>query len=225
MVMEKSLVSVRGEATLTCDPEIARVSVTVDARDKDRADALSLLARRRDAVTSLLSQGGGSIERTEGGSAHVRPDFKDGRGREHVSGYVASSRFMVTINDFAVLSDVVTALVQLEMTTVDGPSWHLRPDSLFHRRARILAAQDALERAREYAAAFGTSVVELVELADPGLLSERGTDRYRASAAMGYALSGDFDEDEPSFDFEPVPQDVRAFVDARFTIEAPDLST
>jgi uncharacterized protein len=222
--MANPLVSVRGEAFLSCEPEVAKVSVSVNARAKDRPQALALLARRRDEVTSLLAQSGTAIERTEDGSAHVRPDFKDGKGKEQVIGYVASIQSYLTINDFAVLSDIVTSLVRLDMTTVDGPTWQLRPASPQYRKARVLAAQDALTRAREYAEAFGTTVVELIELADRGLLSEQSQGRAVASRMSMSALSSWDEDDGPSFDFQPVTQDVRGVVEARFSIAAPDLS-
>jgi uncharacterized protein len=222
--MANPLVSVRGEAFLSCEPEVAKVSVSVNARAKDRPQALALLARRRDEVTSLLAQSGTAIERTEDGSAHVRPDFKDGKGKEQVIGYVASIQSYLTINDFAVLSDIVTSLVRLDMTTVDGPTWQLRPASPQYRKARVLAVQDALTRAREYAEAFGTTVVELIELADRGLLSEQSQGRAVASRMSMSALSSWDEDDGPSFDFQPVTQDVRGVVEARFSIAAPDLS-
>jgi uncharacterized protein YggE len=222
--MENPLVSVRGEAILRCEPEVAKVSVTVNARAKERAQALSLLSRRRDEVASLLEQSGTAIERTEDGSAHVRPEFKDGKGKEQVIGYVASSQSDITINDFAALSDIVTSLAQLEMTTVDGPTWQLRPSSPQHRKARILAAHDALTRAREYAEAFGTTVVDLLELADRGLLSEQSRGAAVAAASRMSRHSSWDEDDDPSFDFQPVAQDVRGVVDARFSIAAPDLS-
>jgi uncharacterized protein YggE len=221
--MENPLVSVRGEAFLRCDPEIAKVSVTVDARAKQRSQALAGLAERRERVSSLLAATGESIERTEDGSGHVRPDWETAKGKEQITGYVASTRTTLTINDFTVVSDIVTSLAALDMTTVDGPSWHLRPGSPQRRKARILAAQDALARAREYADAFGTKVVDLVELADLGMLSEQSPAGYRAAAAVSRS-SHDFDDDT-SFDFQPVTQEVRGVVEARFTIEAPDLST
>jgi uncharacterized protein YggE len=224
--MENPLVSVRGEAILRCEPEVAKVSVTVNARAKERAQALSLLSRRRDEVASLLEQSGTAIERTEDGSAHVRPEFKDGKGKEQVIGYVASIQSDLTINDFAVLSDIVTSLAQLDMTTVDGPTWQLRTDSPQHRKARILAAQDALSRAREYAEAFGTTVVELIEIADLGLLSERGPASAAAASRMKMSRHSSYadEADGLSFDFQPVTQDVRGVVEARFSIAAPDLS-
>jgi uncharacterized protein YggE len=227
--MENPLVSVRGQAFLSCEPEVAKVSVTVNARAKDRPQALTLLAQRREEVASLLAHSGTAIERTEDGPAHVRPEFKDAKGKEQVIGYVASSQSDLTINDFAVLSEIVTSLAQLDMTTIDGPTWHLRPGSPQHRNARVLAAQDALSRAREYAEAFGTTVVELIELADLGLLSEHAPERFAVAAAasrtrMSRHGSYDDEDDGPSFDFQPVTQDVRGVVDARFSIAAPDLS-
>jgi uncharacterized protein YggE len=225
--MENSLVSVRGEAFLSCDPDIAKVSVTVNARAKDRPQALALLARRRAELASLLAQAGAAIELTKDRSAHVRPDFKDGKGKEQVIGYVASSESEITVNDFSALSDIVTSLARLDMTSVDGPTWQLHQASPQYRKARILAAQDALARAREYAEAFGTTVVELLELADLGLLSEQS--RGAATAASRMRMSrrtswNDDEDDDTSFDFQPVTQEVRGVVEARFSIKAPDLA-
>jgi uncharacterized protein YggE len=222
-VADKALVSVRGEARVETEPDIATVEVRVTSRSKDRAQAISALARRRDEISSLLAEHGGAIEKFEESSTHIRPDFKDDKSKERIAGYFGSSQFTVTIGDFAVLADVVTALAQQEATSVSGPYWALRPDSPARARARILAAQNALVRAREYADAFDTRVLDLVELADLGMLSEASAEPARAASARRLSAAHD-DEDEPSFDFTPVAQTVHAMVDARFTIESPTLT-
>jgi uncharacterized protein YggE len=230
-VAQHPLISVRGAGIVETAPEIARVLVTVTARSKDRAEVLTALAQRRADVTALLAIHGAAVEKIEEGSTHVRPDFrtdiKGDRGKERITGYYATTRFEVTITDFTVLGDIVASLAGQEGTSISGPSWHLRTDSPVRRAARTLAAKDALVRAREYADAFGSKVVELVELADVGMLSDSGggSDRYASRTAIGVALSGGWDEDEhePSFDFTPVAQTVHEQVDARFVVEAPDL--
>jgi uncharacterized protein len=127
------LVSVRGEAIVETAPETARVTVSVTARFKDRAEVLTVLARRREEVTGLLATHGAAVEKVEEGSTHVRQDFgediKRNRGAEHITGYYATSRFDVTIGDFTVLGDIVTSLARQDVTNVSGPFWRLRPDS------------------------------------------------------------------------------------------------
>jgi uncharacterized protein len=220
-VADRALVSVRGEAQVETEPDIATVEVTVTSRSKDRSETLNVLAGRRDHLTALLVEHGGAIEKVVESSTHVRPEHEDDHGRTRIIGYVGTSQFTVTINDFSLIGIVVTALAQEEATSVSGPFWALRPDSPARSRARILAAQNALVRAREYADAFDTLVVELVELADLGLLSESVASPARHSAR---ALSGSDENDAPTLTFTPVPQTVRASVDARFRIEAPNLT-
>ncbi len=215
------VISVRGEAQLEVEPEIALVGVTVMAQDKDRRHALELLAGRTRAVADLIKGYGEAVEKLESGPARVHPVFKDGKGRERVAGYVARAGFSVTVSDFAVLGELVPGLASEEMVTVTGPVWRLRPRSQVYRQARLSAARDATQRAREYAEAFGGRVTGLVEAADAGLLGaarEAGPVSFHASAR----LAGGIEEAElPEFDFEPARQTVHAEVEARFTMTAP----
>lgn len=220
-------ITVRGEATLEVDPEIAVVSVTVMARDADRHRALESLAKRSDQVLALVRGQGEAVEKLESGAASVYPEFKRSKVREpvvneRIAGYVASGSLTVTVRDFTVLGDLVTALAGAEMVAVAGPWWNLRPDSPVRREARVTAARDALRRAREYAEAFGGRVTGLTEVADAGMLGERDQPVVmRAMAASAGALGA---AAEPArLDFEPAKQTVRAQVEARFTMTAPDL--
>ena len=221
---DTATVSVRGEARIEAEPETAQVTVSVSARAKDRAQVLALLAKRRDDVASLLEGHGAAVEKVEGGSTDVHPELKDDRGKERIAGYLGSSRFVVTVGDFTLLGEIVTSLARQEMTSITGPFWQLREDSPVYRQARVVAAQDALTRAREYAEAFGTSVLELLELADLGLLGDSTADGARGLRRT-MASRASMSDDEPVFNFTPVAQVVYANVDARFTVAAPDLST
>ncbi len=82
------VISVRGEARLEVEPEIALLGVTVMAQDKDRHRALKLLAGRARAVADLIRGYGEAVEKLESGPARVHPAFRDGKGRERVTGYV-----------------------------------------------------------------------------------------------------------------------------------------
>jgi len=213
------VISVRGEATLEVEPEIAVVWVVVMARDADRHKAVDLLAGRTGRAGEMIKGYGEAIEKLESHPVNVQPVFSGGRIREKVSGYLARAGFTVTVRDFAVLGDLVAGLAGADMVTVTGPDWQLRPDSPVYRAARLAAAKDATRRAGEYAEAFGGRISGLVEAADSGLMGDTGHPRLMAaSRALSAGATADV---TPEFDFDPAMQTVSAQVEARYTMTAP----
>jgi hypothetical protein len=128
------------------------------------------------------------------------------------------------VRDFTVLGELVSRLATLELASVAGPWWSLRPDSPVYRQVRIAAAQDATLRAREYAEAFGGRLGELIEAADAGLLSSEASQPQRGPRMFAAALRGGPAQEEPSLDLEPVMQTVSAQVEARFAMVQPEPS-
>jgi uncharacterized protein len=214
------VISVMGEAILEVEPEIAVVWVTVLARDRDRRQAVDLLAERSRRVTQLIEGFGDAIEKVESAPVNVHPEFKDGKPRERVTAYVARAGVSVAVADFAVLAEFVTGLAGQEMTAVTGPDWQLRPDSPVHRQARLAAAKDAMQRAREYAEAFGGTITGLLEASDPGMLAQTQP-RHTAFRAAALSARPVADDGAPEFDFAPGKQTVTAQIQARFVMTAP----
>ncbi|WP_165984386.1 SIMPL domain-containing protein [Streptomyces sp. YIM 98790] len=217
-------ISVRGEARLEVDPEIARIGISVRARGSDRRAALADLTRRNTTVLELVKSYGEAVERTETGAFTIAPELKQGRG-ERVRAYHGRVHIQATVTDFTTLGELTTRLADLELTRVDGPWWGLRPDSPVYREARQQAVREAVVRAREYAAALGAGLSGLLELADRGLESAfPETQRLVAApAAFGTPRGAAAESAAPALDLEPRRQTVRAEVSARFTITRPEL--
>ncbi len=154
----------------------------------------------------------------------MAPVLKDNRPRERVAGYQARGGLEVTVRDFGILGDLVIRTAGIEQVTVTGPWWQLRPGSPVRQEARRAAAADALDRARDYADAFGGRVTGLVEIADQELLAEppRVRHPFRAAAALSAGMQAG--DTAPQFDLEPAKQVVRGQVEARFTMTRPDLA-
>ena len=181
------VISVRGEASLEVEPDIAIVSVIVQARDRDREKVLRRLADRNRQMTGLIKGYGEAVEKLESGSANVRPELKDKRAGERVAGYLAQAGMRITIRDFTVLGELIVSLADAELVTVEGPWWALRPDSPVYREARLAAARDATVRVGEYADAFGGMLGDLLgqpTRACSPLMSGRRV-AQRVSAAAG----------------------------------------
>jgi uncharacterized protein YggE len=213
-------VAVRGSWTAEVPPERCRVGIAVGAHSADRAQALRDLTRRVEEVRTTLAGYGAAVESVEAGPLWARPQFRDRRPTERVTGYLAGVLLTATIVDFPVVGDLLLRVADRDMVTLEGPFWELRPDSDVHRRARTEAVRDARRRAEEYAAAAGARLTGLVEIADTGL-SAAG-DVHGGTAGFALARSARRSvADEVEFDVEPVPQTVSASVEARFTMAQP----
>ncbi|MEW1890025.1 MULTISPECIES: SIMPL domain-containing protein [unclassified Streptomyces] len=218
-------IAVRGEARLEVDPEIARLSLTVTARGKDRRAALEDLTRRNATVLELARTYGDAIEKIETGALSIHPELVQ-RGRdEKIRAYHGRVYITAVLNDFTALGEFITRVGDLEMTQVNGPWWALRPTSPAHGEARRQAVREAVQRAREYAGALGAELAALVELADIGAenaappVAFARTGGYGAPPqAPGAAAGG-----PPAIDLEPQRQTVYAQVNARFTMTPPKL--
>ncbi|WP_406434680.1 SIMPL domain-containing protein [Streptomyces sp. NBC_00631] len=216
------LLVVRGEAELEVEPELARITVMVSARGRDRRSTLDDLTRRNTTALDLIKSYGDAVEQLSTGAFSIAPEFTErGRG-ERVRTYHGRVQLTAEFTDFTVLGELVTRLADLELTRVDGPWWSLRPDSPVHGEARRRAVADAVQRAREYASALGTSLAALVELADTGV---EGPRPHRA--AFGGALRSRAVADMPApaepLDLEPPQLRVTAQVGAHFTMAPPRL--
>jgi len=217
------IVSVRGEATLEVDPELCEFAVTVMARGKDRRAALDqLTSQNKQLLDTLKSEYGDALERLETGLFSVYPESRLKRGDR--AAYQGSVRTRVVVKDFTVLGEMVTKVADLVRSSVNGPYWSLRPDSEAYRRARGEAVDEAVRRAREYAAALGSTLTAVLELADTGM-SHHGLMPMAPQARVMTAVAGPGgapDSGPAPLDLEPVRQSVYAAVEARFSATQPE---
>ncbi|MEU3843621.1 SIMPL domain-containing protein [Streptomyces sp. NPDC028635] len=218
-------IAVRGEAHLEVDPELARIGVTVTARGKDRRTTLADLTRRNADVLDLVKSYGDAVERLETGALTLTPVLTPKSRGEHVRTYHGAVHLTAELTDFTALGELTTRLADLDLTRVDGPWWSLRPDSPVHRTARRQAVQAAVQRAREYAEALGTTLAALVELADIG--AESPTPPYPPAPGRARSLTYGGPAEPaaaaPPLDLEPQRQHVHAQINARFTMVPPRL--
>jgi uncharacterized protein len=212
------VLAVRGEAHREVDPEIATIAATVSARSADRQRALQLLAERNNELRELVDTFGEVIERRETAGLWVYPDHSKKSSGERIKGYVGNATTNITVSDFTVLGDLVVALSNHEMTMVSCLGWGLRPDSPTYRDARHAALRDAVDRARQYAAALGVELVALIELADAGLSG-------RSEPIVPLAFAAESFGGGPELNLDPQRQRVYASVEARFKITEPAIGS
>ena len=192
------VISVRGQARVEADPEIAVIAVTVQARDRAQRALVELLASRNRQVLDLLGEYGEAVEKVESGPVSAYPEIKPKGQAEKVERYAGQARIHATIRDFTVLGELVTKLAGSGLVSIAGPWWSLRPDSPVHRQARTAAAHDAARRAQEYAEAFGGRLGQLIEAADAGLLTGQPDQETRGSTAASGRIRGGLADGPPT---------------------------
>ena len=90
-------VAVRGHWTAEVPPEVARIRVSVGARSGDRQQALRELGRRVEEARDALTGYSAAVESVEASPLWVHPQFRDGRPRERVTGYIEQGTKLGTL--------------------------------------------------------------------------------------------------------------------------------
>ncbi|MGH6656468.1 MAG: SIMPL domain-containing protein [Actinocrinis sp.] len=218
-----AIISVRGEATLLVDPEVADLTIVVVAHARDRREAFERLVKRNDEVLDLVRSYGDSVDRVESTGVSVAPELRRGKD-EKIRSYSGAVRVRVTIADLAILGELVARLSDVEAASIDGPYWRLRRSSPVYREARNRAVAEAVARARDYAEAVGSRVTGLLELADTGLTTDSTPSPRTMHGAMAWsrAASAPGNSEPPPLDLEPQQQTVYASVEARFQAVQPE---
>lgn len=218
---EAPLLTVRGEAELEVDPEIARIGITLTARGRDRRTTLDDLTRRNTTTLDLIKSYGDAVENLSTGNISLTPELTHrGRG-ERVRTYHGTIRLTAELTDFTALGELTTRLADLDLTRIDGPTWELRPTSPVHRRARQQAVREAVQRADEYAEALGTTVAALLELADTGTNGRPRAAFDRRAVRFSMAATDTEAAAPEPLDLEPPRIQVHAEVSAQFTMNPP----
>jgi uncharacterized protein len=207
--MTAPIVTVRGEAQLEGPPDLAGLSHALHASGDSAEAVRAQLATGSQAVAALLERFAGALERHSTSGLHVSPTFNH-RNPTKITGYTGTISTSLVVSDFDALSELLMALSALPSSQVDGPWWSLRPDNPMYREVRLAAIAEARRRAEDYAAAFGATVSELVEVSD---LDGMGVPmRMKGMAMEAMDFGGE------SFAFEPALQTVSGSVTVRFTL-------
>jgi uncharacterized protein YggE len=224
------LLSVRGDARQTVAPDYVILAGPIELSRESKAAAVQAAAAALDRLTTDLASLGAvalgvETERhrltwsAQSATTRAEREQSEQTGRYEPTGRVtATVAVVIAVRAFDTLDALGAVLATHEALNVREVSWHVDWDNPAWPEVRAAAIQAAIRKGHDYAAALGGSLHNVEHIADAGLLggSGSGGGGNFASTARGAMASSDGGEsDAPSLD--PVPQELAATIEARFT--------
>jgi uncharacterized protein YggE len=220
--------SVRGEARRMVPPDCAVVTAGIACLRGSKAEAVRAAAAELDRLTAgLAAQGGVALDAGTGrrpltwsaqsATTHAERVYDDKTGRHQLTGQVtAAVAVVITVRAFGLLDALGEALAAHEAVSVHYVDWQVDWDNPAWPDVRAAAIQAAITKGHDYAAALGGSLRTVEHIADAGLLGGDDAPRgFSGSKMARLAATGGGESDAPSLD--PVPQELVAIIEARFT--------
>ena len=163
---------VNGMGQVTVDPDLAILSVGVEARAKTVAEARDQAARGMEQIMQVLDSRKVESNDIKTQFFNISPEyqFNDRIRRQELVGYRVSNQVTVKIRDIESTGPILDDLVEAggDLVRVQGISFTREDTKALESQARKLAVEDLMNKAQEYAKLTG------VELGKPIFLSEGG---------------------------------------------------
>ncbi len=231
------VVSVRGEARQTVTPDAVHLQGAITEHGLSKPEALRQAAAAAERLTAALRPLGGRPLTVDSErapltwslqSAGTQPEGEPNphTGKWELTGRIASVVSVgLTVRDFSVLDAVGEALAPQQAVAIHSTAWTVDDDNPAWPDVRAAAIHSAIRKGRDYAAALGGALLDILHVADAGLLGSDNGSAYRASGRrMAMATSaGGPESGVPTLD--PVPQELVATIEARFSLTGVALST
>ncbi len=187
------LIVVRGTATRTCAADRGVLLVTARAKQPSAAESERALAELTTRTDEVLDRFVSIISGTSTAALSIRPNsyWHPETGRTVIDGHVGERGVRITIADPAQVGSLIRALYDAASVEVSGPDWELAEDNPVPAQIRRDAAQDARQRAEQYADGLGLSVGGVAFVREPGIPAEPpGVARALAFQADAELASG-----------------------------------
>jgi uncharacterized protein YggE len=231
-----TVLSVRGQARRVVPPDSAVADGNFEVVGSSKAAALAEASAIGDRITSDLAALGAVVQTLDTArhpltwvirNVGTRPEIvvPDPQTNlpEATGRIFAWAALSLTVRDFGLLDPLAAGLAGHESFRLHSVTWHVDDDNPGWRVVRADAIREAIRQGQDYASALGASLVHVEQIADAGLLggapqpAHGGWQMERAMGVSAMAMSGD-PNGGPSL--TPVPQEITATIEARFTTTA-----
>ena len=197
--LEQDYVAVVGVGEAHQFPDHATIIVGVVRTEKTSPEAVEALNEIVAEIYKVATDFGIAEENILSGNLNVSRTYDrirrpDGSSQSIHTGYDAEQTLIVRIDDVWRAGELLGELNQAGAETFSNPEFRSDDEAALFEKARDLAIQDALRRAREYAKASNKTLGDVQIIEESGLESQRlkfslrdvVTDKYRQEDSIQY---------------------------------------
>ena len=219
--MGEPTVTVRSDASLRARPDEARIDLEVWKVERHSEDAHADVARRSQALDTLLDELAIPKEQRTTAGVSVRAENEWSGSRWQRKGWRASNRILVRLTDISIAGKLIGEAVDRAEATVAGPWWSVTPAHPARTEVCTRAAVQARSKAQAYAEALGTRLGALEEIREPGTGRHEPPDMFvqRAMMPTPAAMTARADTPPPQIEIEPGEMDVYGSVELTYVLE------
>lgn len=159
-------ISTTGVGVVTAEPDIARFSVGLEARNEQLKPAQDEVTNESVAITDMLKAAGIEDKDIVTSSYQVTPVNKYDRNGNFVSieSYLVQMSISVTVRDITIVGDLLDQSVGLGADYVSSIQFSVADPDPYIREARQAAIADAKTKAEDYAVGSDSSLTGLFSL-------------------------------------------------------------
>lgn len=170
-------ISVDGEGEVIAVPDIALVTMSVEAEGLDIPKAQEEAAREANALIDYLKESDVDEKDIKTTNYSISPQYDYVReicpvgafcpgGRQELRGYKVMQTLQVKVRDTERVGEIVSGLGERGATNLYGPNFQVDDTDTLYEEAREKAIQDAKAEAERLADALGVRLVKVVSFYD-----------------------------------------------------------
>lgn len=183
---EQAQIMVSGQGAVMAVPDMAEISLGAQAVRPTPEAAMQAVSVAAGAVLGQLAGQGIAPEdmQTTSVNLHRKSRWDQGRNKEIIEGYEASTMVRIQVRDLDQLGQILSASVVDGANAVSGLSFRVSDPRPLEDAARKAAVQDAMAKAALYAEAAGVTLGAVQQISDVAAPSAGPTPRFAKMEAV-----------------------------------------
>ena len=158
--------TVTGEGKAIVRPDIATVSVGVQAQESSVKTVQSELNKTVNAVSAAIKKAGVDGKDIQTSNYSINPMYDYSGRTQRITGYQASSNLTIKVRNIDNANGVIDAATQAGATDVGGISFDVDDKTKVQNQARELAVADAKKKAADAARIAGFSLGKIINYSE-----------------------------------------------------------
>ena len=165
-------ITVSGEGVVAIVPDMARVTLGVTHRAEAADVALDAVSSEVEGIVKLLQEAGIAPGDMQTSGFYLRryrdqPNPRDA-AQDIVEGFESGNMLSIRIRDIDAVGAIITQVTQAGVNDIRGIGFGVQDDTALLEQARVLAVQDAMKKAAQFAQAAGVELGPLRRMYEQG---------------------------------------------------------